>query len=136
MIGPSVTTPAASLTVYRLTVTHKQKMNHQDKFIHNTTMQFVLLRGCIARHMPFRILGMMNALDYLHGNDEWHSYPTAPLTNRQVRTLCWLTRTISFTQTTRELHLTQSTVSHSMKALDLNAGCRLLHRLDKKTIPA
>ena len=136
MIRRSITTPAVSLTVNRWTVTHKQNMNHQDKFIHHTTLQFIPLRGWITRHMPFRILDLMNALDYFHWKDEWHSYLTAPLANRQVRTFCWLTRTRSFTRTARELHLTQSTVSHSMKVLDINAGRRILHRLGKKIVPS
>lgn len=57
---------------------------------------------------------------------------TAPLDSRQMRMFCSLARTGSFTQTARELHLTQSAVSHSMKALESDAGCRLLHRLGKK----
>lgn len=50
---------------------------------------------------------------------------------RQIRAFCVLARTGSFTQTARELHLTQSGVSHSMKALETQAGCRLLDRLGK-----
>ena len=45
-----------------------------------------------------------------------------------------LARTGSFTQTARELHLTQSGISHSMKALEHEAGCRLLDRLGKKVV--
>ena len=40
----------------------------------------------------------------------------------------------SFTQTARELHLTQSGISHSMKALEGETGCRLLDRLGKKVV--
>jgi DNA-binding transcriptional LysR family regulator len=57
---------------------------------------------------------------------------TAPLDSRQIRAFCVLARTGSFTQTARELHLTQSGVSHSMKALERDVGCRLLNRLGKK----
>lgn len=56
----------------------------------------------------------------------------APLDSRQLRAFCVLARTGSFTQTARELHLTQSAVSHSIKALELDVGCRLLDRLGKK----
>lgn len=56
----------------------------------------------------------------------------APLDSRQLRAFSALARTGSFTQTARELHLTQSAVSHSMKALERDVGCRLLHRLGKK----
>src|SRR5215471_5890914 len=55
-----------------------------------------------------------------------------PLDSRQIRTFCVLARTGSFTQTARELHVTQSGVSHAMKALERDVGCRLLDRLGKK----
>ena len=54
-----------------------------------------------------------------------------PLDSRQLRAFCVLARTGSFTQTARELHLTQSGISHSMKALERDIGCRLLDRLGK-----
>lgn len=57
-----------------------------------------------------------------------------PLDSRQLRAFCVLARTGSFTQTARELHLTQSGISHSMKALETDAGCRLLDRLGKKVM--
>ncbi|HEX3718011.1 MAG TPA: LysR family transcriptional regulator [Verrucomicrobiae bacterium] len=57
-----------------------------------------------------------------------------PLDSRQLRTFCVLARTGSFTHTARELHLTQSGVSYSMKALENDTGCRLLDRLGKKVI--
>ena len=56
------------------------------------------------------------------------------LDSRQLRAFCVLARTGSFTQTARELHLTQSGISHSMKALESDAGCRLLDRLGKKVV--
>jgi len=57
-----------------------------------------------------------------------------PLDSRQVRAFCVLARTGSFTQTARELHLTQSGISHSIKALESDIGCRLLDRLGKKVV--
>lgn len=57
-----------------------------------------------------------------------------PLDSRQLRAFSVLARTGSFTQTARELHLTQSGVSHSMKALETEIGCRLLDRLGKKVV--
>jgi len=57
-----------------------------------------------------------------------------PLDSRQIRTFCVLARTGSFTQAARELHLTQSGVSHAMKALERDVGCRLLDRLGKKIV--
>jgi DNA-binding transcriptional LysR family regulator len=58
----------------------------------------------------------------------------APLDSRQLRAFCSLARTGSFTQTARELHLTQSGISHSMRALEDDIGCRLLDRLGKKVL--
>lgn len=57
-----------------------------------------------------------------------------PLDSRQVSAFCVLARTGSFTQTARELHLTQSGISHSIKALERDVGCRLLDRLGKKVV--
>jgi DNA-binding transcriptional LysR family regulator len=57
-----------------------------------------------------------------------------PLDSRQVRAFCALARTGSFTQAARELHLTQSGISHSMKALERDIGCRLLDRLGRKIV--
>ena len=67
-------------------------------------------------------------------NDESDSYMKAPLDSRQLRAFFVLARTGSFTQTARELHLTQSGISHSMKALEADSGCRLLDRLGKKVV--
>jgi len=58
----------------------------------------------------------------------------APLDSRQLRAFSVLARTGSFTQTARELHLTQSGISHSMKALEAETSCRLLDRLGKKIV--
>jgi len=58
----------------------------------------------------------------------------APLDSRQLRAFSVLAKTGSFTQTARELHLTQSAVSHSMRALENEIGCRLLDRLGKKVV--
>ncbi|MBU6410365.1 MAG: LysR family transcriptional regulator [Verrucomicrobia bacterium] len=58
----------------------------------------------------------------------------APLDSRQLRAFCVLARTGSFTQTAREVHVTQSGISHSMKALETETGCRLLDRLGKKVV--
>ncbi len=57
-----------------------------------------------------------------------------PLDSRQLRAFATLARTGSFTHSARELHLTQSAVSHSMKALEREVGCRLLDKLGKKVV--
>src|SRR5258708_23536757 len=57
-----------------------------------------------------------------------------PLDSRQVRAFWVLARTGSFTQAARELHLTQSGISHSMKARASDVGCRLLDRMGKRVL--
>src|SRR5471030_3261508 len=56
------------------------------------------------------------------------------LDSRQLRAFSILARTGSFTLAAKELYLSQSAVSHSMKALEQDVGCRLLDRLGKKVM--
>lgn len=58
----------------------------------------------------------------------------APLDSRQLRAFVSLARTASFTKTARELHLSQSAISHSIKALEDEVQCRLLDRLGKSVL--
>jgi len=55
-----------------------------------------------------------------------------PIDSRQLRAFAALANTGSFTVAARELHVSQSAVSHSIKALEEEVGCRLLDRLGKK----
>jgi DNA-binding transcriptional LysR family regulator len=59
---------------------------------------------------------------------------SAPLDSRQLRAFVTLAKTGSFTQAARELNLSQSAVSHSMKALEREVGCRVLDKLGKKAV--
>jgi DNA-binding transcriptional LysR family regulator len=54
-----------------------------------------------------------------------------PLDTRQLRAFISLARSGSFTQAGRELHLTQSAISHGIKALETDLGCQLFHRQGK-----
>ena len=54
-----------------------------------------------------------------------------PIDSRQLRSFAALARTGSFTRAAEELHLSQSAVSHSIKALETDLGCRLLDRMGK-----
>jgi DNA-binding transcriptional LysR family regulator len=56
---------------------------------------------------------------------------TQPLDSRQLRAFSILAKTGSFTETARQVHLSQSAISHAMKALEQDVGCRLLDRLGK-----
>jgi DNA-binding transcriptional LysR family regulator len=55
-----------------------------------------------------------------------------PIDSRQMRAFAALARTESFSHAAKELGLTQSAVSHSMKTLEREMGCRLLDRMGKK----
>jgi DNA-binding transcriptional LysR family regulator len=55
----------------------------------------------------------------------------APLDSRQLRAFVSLAQTGSFTRTGRQLHLSQSAISHSIKALEGEVQCRLLDRVGK-----
>jgi DNA-binding transcriptional LysR family regulator len=57
-----------------------------------------------------------------------------PLDSRQLRAFVVLARTLSFTRTAHELNLTQSAVSHSIKALERDVACRLFDRLGKTVL--
>src|SRR5690348_9860180 len=84
--------------------------------------------------VPRTYVGAMNAHPISNRDDEWCSYMKAPLDSRQIRAFSVVARTGSFTQAARELHMTQSGVSHSMNALERQTGCRLLDRVGKKVI--
>jgi len=53
---------------------------------------------------------------------------------RQLRAFVAVAEQGSFTLAAKKLSLTQSAISHSMKALEDTVGCRLLSRLGKRTV--
>lgn len=59
---------------------------------------------------------------------------SAPLDSRQLRAFLILSQTGSFTETARRLNLSQSAISHAIKALEGEVRCRLLDRVGKKVI--
>jgi DNA-binding transcriptional LysR family regulator len=56
------------------------------------------------------------------------------LDSRQLLAFATVARRGSFTLAAKELFLTQSAVSHAMKALELEVGCRLLDRVGKRVL--
>jgi DNA-binding transcriptional LysR family regulator len=50
------------------------------------------------------------------------------LDSRQLRAFLALARTGSFTAAAKQLHLTQSAISHAIKVLEETLGCTLVHR--------
>ena len=55
-----------------------------------------------------------------------------PIDSRQLKAFAALARLGSFTVAAKELFLSQSAVSHSMRALEEDIGCRLFDRVGKK----
>ncbi len=53
------------------------------------------------------------------------------LDTRQLRAFSLLARSGSFTRAGRELHLTQSAISHAIKTLERDLDCQLFHRQGK-----
>ena len=74
---------------------------------------------------------LIKPVDYDYDIDRFHSYMAAPIDSRQLRAFVIIARTGSFTQTARELLLSQPAVSHSIKALEDEMRCRLLDRVGK-----
>ena len=65
---------------------------------------------------------------------ESHSHLGEPLDSRQLKAFAILAKTGSYTETARQLYVTHSAISHAMRVLESDAGCRLLSRLGKKVI--
>ena len=59
---------------------------------------------------------------------------TTPLDSRQLRAFVTLARTGSFTRAAQELHLTQSAISHGIRALEEAVGCRIVDRVGKTVL--
>src|SRR5437660_4363642 len=88
----------------------------------------------LAADMPQAPSGLPNAEDTSNQTNECRSYMSLPLDSRQLRAFSILARTGSFTLAAKQLFLSQSAVSHSMKALEQEVGCRLLDRMGKKVL--
>src|SRR5439155_16336821 len=88
----------------------------------------------LAADMPDGHSGLLNAEDSSNKSDECRSCMSLPLDSRQLRAFITLARTGSFTLAAKELFLSQSAVSHSMRALEEEVGCRLLDRVGKKVL--
>ncbi|PTY03822.1 LysR family transcriptional regulator [Opitutaceae bacterium EW11] len=57
---------------------------------------------------------------------------TRPFDTHHLAALATLAETQSVTETARLLHLTPSAISHALRALEREAGCRLLERVGRK----
>jgi len=71
-------------------------------------------------------------MEKLHQDRKPDPSSSLPLDGRQLRAFAILARTGSFTLAAKELFLSQSAVSHAMKVLEEDVGCRLLTRVNKK----
>ncbi len=59
---------------------------------------------------------------------------TPILDSRKLLAFTTLARVGSFTLAARELHLTQSAVSHAIKSLEVELDCRLFDRLGRRVL--
>ena len=66
--------------------------------------------------------------------NELDSWVGEPLDSRQLLAFLQLAKTGSFTLAAREMNLSQSAVSHSIRALEEAVGCRVFDRLTKKVV--
>ncbi|KAB2673471.1 MAG: LysR family transcriptional regulator [Verrucomicrobia bacterium] len=73
--------------------------------------------------------------DFFIGLNRMPHSTDQPLDSHQLRVFVALAKSGSFTQAGRDLHLTQSAVSHSIRALEESAGCRLFDRMGKSAHP-
>jgi DNA-binding transcriptional LysR family regulator len=76
----------------------------------------------------------MSRTECITGRIERRCNMTHPIDSRQLRAFATLARKGSFTLAAKELFLSQSAVSHSMKALEQEVGCRLFDRMGKKVL--
>lgn len=81
--------------------------------------------------MPIQPLGAPIAKQLSDEKNEKDSYMNEPLDSRQLRAFVALAKTGSFTLAAKKLFLSQSAISHSIKALQEDAGCRLLDIVGK-----
>lgn len=58
----------------------------------------------------------------------------ALLDSKHLRAYLSLARCGSFTKAARELGLSQSAISHTMRALEIDVGCRLVEKIGKKIV--
>jgi LysR family transcriptional regulator, low CO2-responsive transcriptional regulator len=65
---------------------------------------------------------------------EMNSSMKETLDSRQLRAFVILARTGSHTETAKQLYVTHSAISHAMRALEEQMGCRLFAKLRKKNI--
>lgn len=76
--------------------------------------------------------GWEGQLKRIYATYEFVSFMKEPLDVRQLRALVMIAKTGSFTKAANELFLSQSAVSHCIRALENDLGCRVLHRVGKK----
>ena len=71
-------------------------------------------------------MGLLKATNCFNGSDETNSSRSIPVGGRPLRAFTILSRAGKFSLAARQLHLTWSAMSHSMKALEQTVGCRFL----------
>ena len=78
--------------------------------------------------------GLISALQRLHAVHQPRSSMNRPLDSRQLAAFAALARCQSFTRAAKELFLTQSAISHAIKALEVEVGSRLVDRAGRRVL--
>jgi len=81
---------------------------------------------------PVAVSGLRSAVVGRVRNFNPHFAMTPILDSRKLLAFTTLSRVGSFTLAARELHLTQSAVSHAIKALEDELGLRLFDRMGRR----
>jgi DNA-binding transcriptional LysR family regulator len=75
----------------------------------------------------------MNCVIVFHKNDEYSACMPPDLDLRLLRVFATLARVGSFTRTAALLNVTQSAISHGMRRLEDQLGCKLIYKKGKTT---
>ena len=88
----------------------------------------------LAAGVPARGSGSITAVQTIHCRNELRSSMKPTLDSRQLHAFAALARRGSFTLAAKDLFLTQSAVSHAIKALEDDLGTRLLDRVGRRVL--
>src|SRR4029077_11098089 len=97
-------------------------------------MGMIFMPGESASAVPAQPAGSITASQTFHQTDEAASFMKPTLDSRQLHAFAALAHRGSFTLAAKDLFLTQSAVSHAIKALEDDLGCRLLDRVGRRVL--
>src|SRR5579885_344659 len=115
-------------------VSGKKPMRNGRRRVESGGLVGMLLPSCLAAAVPSPLAGSIHASQSFHSNDEARSFMKKTIDSRQLHAFAALARRGSFTLAAKDLFLTQSAVSHAIKALEDDVGCRLVDRVGKRVL--